>query len=365
MNKIFKIFFVIIAGLILTNCANNDEEPTSIALKDFTEQRNEDDAKIIKYLKEHKITVLANYDVTFEAVPSMSANCMWVRDLVSASNPNPQYPLVTKTCKANDILYTIYYYKLRQGSNIAKTPCNLDGVWSAYKGRLMDEYVPIGTIVGGVPTTVATGGASLADIGTVFDSNDNPTFFFNLDQVVRGWAEVFPEFAPGSFVANVDGTVTYSDFGAGVMFLPSGLAYFNAAVGSIPSYSPLIFNFKLFEIRRNDHDNDGIEDFNEDVDDSDPIAAGVQNNRYIYTVAANSPTGKATDDTDSDGIPDAYDIDDDNDFYLTRTELKRPSLVPAQYDSNGVPINTGYYQFDQIPSCSSGGVKKHLDKSCN
>ena len=46
--------------------------------------------------------------------------------------------------------------------------------------------------------------------------------------------------------------------GAGVMFLPSGLAYFNGASGSIPSYSPLIFSFKLYAIKRADQDGDGI-----------------------------------------------------------------------------------------------------------
>jgi hypothetical protein len=39
--------------------------------------------------------------------------------------------------------------------------------------------------------------------------------------------EIFPEFKTGTYSSNTDGTVSYSDFGADVMFIPSGLAYFN------------------------------------------------------------------------------------------------------------------------------------------
>ena len=54
-----------------------------------------------------------------------------------------------------------------------------------------------------------------------------------------------PEFKIGNYVANSDGTFSFSDYGAGVMFIPSGLAYFNIEAGSISSYTPIIFNFKL------------------------------------------------------------------------------------------------------------------------
>jgi hypothetical protein len=43
----------------------------------------------------------------------------------------------------------------------------------------------------------------------------------------------------------------------GVMFIPSRLAYYSGS-GSIPTYVPLIFKFKLFAISRLDQDGDGI-----------------------------------------------------------------------------------------------------------
>jgi hypothetical protein len=53
--------------------------------------------------------------------------------------------------------------------------------------------------------------------------------------------------------------------GAGVMFIPSGLAYYSTGSGSIPTYVPLIFKFKLFAISRLDQDGDGIPSYLEDL----------------------------------------------------------------------------------------------------
>ena len=57
------------------------------------------------------------------------------------------------------------------------------------------------------------------------------------------------------------------------------------------------------------------------------------------------------DDTDKDGIPDFYDIDDDGDNYTTKFEIKNPLT--------GLP-----YPFANIPTCTSG-KKNYLDASCH
>lgn len=345
MNKIFKIVLVLVFGLSLTNCTNSDSTAESVPLRDQTEQKNSDDAKLIKFFKEHKMNVdPVTFDVTFDKVAPLSADCMWIKNQNPTTSP---YIIATRTCFSSSIPYTIYYISFRQGINITKKPCNLDGVFTAYKGRLVSEDDKI--VVG---TPVAT------NVGTVFDSNDNPSDYFNLDGVIRGWSEIFPLFAPGTYTANPDGTNSYSDFGAGVMFIPSGLAYFNGAPGSIPSYSPLIFNFKLYEVRRNDHDFDGIEDFNEDLN----------RDGYIYFQASNTVNNTVSDDTDGDNIPDAYDQDDDGDRYNTRSELKKPDFNPLQYDGNGVKINSGFFNYTDVPD-AGGNVsnpnrkRRYLDST--
>jgi hypothetical protein len=52
--------------------------------------------------------------------------------------------------------------------------------------------------------------------------------------------ETFPQFKTGSYTTRADGTISYNDFGAGIMFIPSGLGYYAAGSASIPSYSPLV-----------------------------------------------------------------------------------------------------------------------------
>jgi hypothetical protein len=101
------------------------------------------------------------------------------------------------------------------------------------------------------------------------------------------------------------------------MFLPSGLAYFENRPGSIPSYAPLVFSFKLYAIQRLDTDGDGILNDQEDLDDDDYM--------YDYRNLINYPTPPATnpDDTDGDGIPNFLDVDDDGDGYTTKLEISK------------------------------------------
>jgi hypothetical protein len=42
-------------------------------------------------------------------------------------------------------------------------------------------------------------------------------------------------------IANADGTVTYNNFGAGVMFIPQD-SHYSTGSGSIPTYA---FNFQI------------------------------------------------------------------------------------------------------------------------
>ena len=164
---------------------------------------------------------------------------------------------------------------------------------------------------------------------TVFDRNYTSPIWFPLNGVVRGWQEIFPFFKSGTVTAGAtagDPNV-YSDFGAGVMFLPSGLAYYNRASTNIPSYSPLIFSFKLKSVNYVDNDFDGIDSRDEGIDTSL--------------------------DTDGDTFPNYFDQDDDGDGYLTKSEIRINGVLPTS--------------FSLIKDCSGNttGTKKHLDASCH
>jgi hypothetical protein len=106
------------------------------------------------------------------------------------------------------------------------------------------------------------------------------------------------------------------------MFVPSGLAYYNQIPSAyIPSYSPLIFSFKLKSLRFRDHDRDGV----------------LSKNEVSPTVAGQKP---ADYDSDGDGVANYYDIDDDGDRYMTKNEIhKNPngSIIFEDADGDGIP----------------------------
>jgi hypothetical protein len=215
---------------------------------------------------------------------------------------------------------------LREGVGVR--PSNVDGVLSAYKGDYLSRQK-----VAEVETFTAT----------QFEEVRNPQQFLSLFSTITGWGETFPEFKTGGTPkSNADGTVTHNDFGAGVMFLPSGLGYYNSGSASIPAYAPLVFSFKLFAISRLDSDGDGIMNFQEDINGDGYM-------RVLATGVVNP------DDTDGDGIPNFLDTDDDADGISTKTEIT---------GANGVLI-----PFADIPSCDGNTtnparVKRHLVK-CN
>lgn len=288
MNK-FKYFFILLIALsALVSCnKNDDDDPVeTVPLKDYQEQYLKDNDSIVKYLKTNYIEeVTADFDVKISKIPAGGTQTsIWDQTV---------YPLQSRNVYNDNITYKVYYLVLNEG--VGESPCNFDRISASYVGNLLD--------------------------GTVFDTSDNLGRISDLGVgVIDGWSEIFPKFKAGKAnAANADGTITYSDFGAGIMFLPSGLGYYNTGKGTIPAYAPIVFSFKLYAIQRLDHDGDGIADFNEDIN----------GDGYVYdfsnkTLYANPPA-ELIDDTDGDGLADFIDIDDDGDGYTTLLEITKPT----------------------------------------
>jgi hypothetical protein len=73
-----------------------------------------------------------------------------------------------------------------------------------------------------------------------FEEIKYPQQILSLFSTISGGRNI-PLFKTGDTIANADGTVTYNNFGAGVMFIPSGLAYYSTRF-----YSNLCaFNFQI------------------------------------------------------------------------------------------------------------------------
>ena len=326
MNKFKYYFIVIITSLFLFSCSKDDNNSfTPEPLRDYEDQFMKDNDSIEKFLNTYYIEEVVNapgelndQDVKMAKIPEGGTQQSIMSLLNSATFPK----LLTRNVEMHDITYKLYYLVLREG--VGEKPTNVDGVFATYRGTLLNQ--------------------------TVFDQSFNPQGLYNLDgytnsggiPVITGWGAVFPEFRTGTYEESGenDGTLKYNDFGAGVMFLPSGLAYYNSGSSSIPAYTPIIFNFKLFEVKRYDHDGDGIPSYLEDID----------GDFYLPLI---KDSGK--DDTDGDGIPNYLDTDDDNDGYNTKFEITVNGVVTP---------------FESIPDCSGDittptRTKKHLDKNCH
>ncbi len=331
MNK-FKYYFIALVATISFFSCSKDNPVETVPLREYSVQYKTDLATIEEYLKTYYITVKNNpgfnddQDITFTKIPTNGTQPSIWSYLNSSTFPK----LLAREVKLHDITYKVYYLVLREGNG--EKPSNVDAVLASYRGDYLTQVA-----------ATATTPASLTV--TQFEESRNPQSFFNLTSTITGWSEIFPQFRKGTYASNPDGTVSYFGFGAGVMFLPSGLAYFASGSGSIPSYSPLVFSFKLYEIQRSDQDADGIPSYLEDLNSDGYM--------YDFRNKINYPTTPSSniDDTDSDGIPNFADVDDDGDNYTTKLEIKNPAT--------GLP-----FPFASIPICSSG-KKNYLDASCH
>ncbi len=287
MNKVFTYFFLALTALTVS-CSKDDD--ALVPVRDLTEQYAKDLDSINKYLDTHFMAVDANYNVTISKLVPNDGNV--------SIRLQTQYPLQFKMVNYNDdknnvnIDYKVYYLKLAEGEG--QSPSSVDSVYTAYKGNLINARQ--------------------------FDISTNPVWF-KLDEVITGWSEIFPLFKTGTYndSAPVTDPASFTGYGAGVMFVPSGLGYFNRAVSGIPTYSPLIFSFKLYALRYRDHDLDG-------VFSKDEVAQPGDNPRKY--------------DSDGDGVFNMYDTDDDNDGFLTKFEInKNPdgSIIFEDDNNNGTP----------------------------
>ncbi|CAM2915949.1 FKBP-type peptidylprolyl isomerase [Flavobacterium frigoris] len=343
MNK-FKYYFILsITTLSLFSCSKNNDTAEITPPREYAVQYATDITDIEEYLNTYYITVTNNpgssddQDVVFTKIPDGGTQA----SIMSYKDKTTFPKLLSRDVSLHDITYKLYYLVLREG--VKESPCNVDGVLAAYKGDYLQQ-----TLVSGVTSLTAT----------AFQEVKYPQTFFSLYTIenvpLRAWSEIFPQFKTGTAESNGnDGTVSYKDFGAGVMFIPSGLSYYSSGSDNIPAYAPLVFSFKLYALQRLDQDGDGIPSYQEDLNGDGYM--------YYYGNTVNYPTSPAdkiryADDSDGDGIPNFLDVDDDADGYGTRSEITK---------ADGTLM-----AFDAIPSCNGdtsdpARIKKHLDKSCH
>jgi hypothetical protein len=276
-----KYYLLILLALVLTfNACNKkgDGLLDPVDLRDRAEQQLEDKAELVEYLQTHYYNSGDfNSSNLNPSIEDLVITKLEEGETLPSGNSLLIDSITIKTTTYFDVEYDYYFLQINKGGG--ETPHFTDQIRLTFTGNLLS--------------------------GEIFDSSITP-IDFDLTALLPGWGRVIPEFsASESYVEAGDGTIDYSNFGLGVMFLPSGLAYFSEVNPGIPEYSQLVFKFEIYQTEVSDHDNDGVPSYLEDL---------------------NGNLDMFDDDTDSDSFPNFTDTDDDGDGVFTIDELE-----PIQY----------------------------------
>lgn len=284
LNKIFALLFILVIISAVVSCKKNNDGGSITPPRDVTEVMLENDEELQAYLSSH----FYNYE-DFEN-PGSDFDYKIVFDTIAGDNAG-KTPLIdqvsTKIVKIKDaddqeVEHKLYYLIARQGAG--HYPHSADSVFVKYTGTSLKGYQ-----------------FDNANVPLWFDQVGNPFNYVNpTSGVVVGWRKFTPELKTGVYAGLTNGVPTYTDYGIGAVFMPSGLAYFSNSLTGVSAYSPLIFRIYMYSSIESDHDRDKIPSYYEDTDGDD----------YAYNF-----------DSDGDGIPDLYDTDDDGDGTLTIDEI--------------------------------------------
>ena len=301
MKNIYKALCFVVLATTLVACPKDDG--SSFVIRDRQEVYNENIAEIEDYLKTNFLTVDSEMNaIVTEIADGGTETSIWDQTI---------YPLQSFTVKNDtrtsvlidgriddDVDYKIYYIVLNEGGGV--TPATVDSTFTAYRGWNLSN--------------------------TTFDQNIQgvwSSFPESNVSFISGYRQILSKIKTEASapVDNGDGTFNRVDFGNVIVFIPSGLAYFNNSRENIVQYGPICFQIKLYSRKERDHDGDKILTKYEDI-----------NNDGDYF----------NDDSDGDELPDFFDVDDDADGILTKNEINldasnNPILPHPDCDLDGIP----------------------------
>ncbi|MFL2601105.1 MAG: FKBP-type peptidyl-prolyl cis-trans isomerase [Flavobacteriaceae bacterium] len=253
MKKISFCFIILLISLY--SCKKEEE---IVPPRDVAEQASEEEIKLENFLSSHfyNYEQFESSDIPLEI--SIDTITFPNQEKTALINQVTKQFVKVKTSSGDLIDHPIYTLIAKEGSG--QSPSRADSTYVSYKGMLLSK--------------------------SQFDSSLEP-IWFDLTAVVRGFREGLGLFKSGEFTVDQNNVATFSNYGQGIIFMPSGLGYYNNNSGSIPEYSPLIFIINLYLVKKTDHDGDGILSGLEYDNDGDGLP----------------------DDSDEDGLADYLDAD--------------------------------------------------------
>ncbi|WP_372753323.1 FKBP-type peptidyl-prolyl cis-trans isomerase [Mariniflexile sp.] len=299
MNLRKVSLFILCLVMAVASCKKDeDPEVTFTELEDRAEQQEKDMDSLVKYLETHyynseyieSLGVNASVsDIVFGKLEADETDAPEGYTMLKKGDVYaPKLEMKSITYADTDYDYFLLSLNIGGGINSPKFP---DKIRYNYEGFTLDDVV--------FDYSVFPVDGDMVGNGTTRTER------------IPGWRKIIPFFNTAEyFVENGDGTIDYFNHGLGVMFLPSGLAYFSNSATGIPSYSPIIFKFEILQMFENDHDGDGIPSYLEDL-----------NGDGEFIVNYDDITDSTDDDTDGDYTPDYADSDDDGDGILTKDEI--------------------------------------------
>lgn len=315
LNKIVYAFLLL--AMVIVACSPDDPDFIPVEDRDRTEQQVTDKALLLTYLQTHYYNSDALSGMVNPGVDDIVITKLEAGQTLPVGTTLLINSVETKTTVFLETTYEYFLLRLNQGGGNT-SPNFSDKIRVEYEGRLVPN----------LDDELDTN-----DEDTVFDSAVTPADFnlvgfgANSGGVITGWQRVFPEFnSAASFTTGSN--VEFNDYGLGVMFIPSGLAYFSSQLVGIPSYSNLVFKFSLFQTEVNDHDNDGIPSYLEDL---------------------NNDLSTFDEDTDEDNLVNYVDPDDDGDGVSTRNELMRTEYVINSGDPEPI-LASNEFELNRVES---------------
>tara|TARA_R110002050_G_scaffold190539_2_gene325217 strand:- start:14242 stop:15189 length:948 start_codon:yes stop_codon:yes gene_type:complete len=302
--KIRNVYYLLIIAITIISCKKDDTSIEIIPPTAISEIIVQDEAKLQEYFATHFYNYEQfknpkpefDYKIEIDTIAGANSDKISLKDsenfgfktvVVKSEN-------VGITDGTEEIAHKVYYLIARQGLGASTTFA--DSTYVKYEGTLLN--------------------------GDVFDSSNAP-IWFDLPNLVPGFAHGITSLKAGSgYDDNGDGSFEVKDYGIGMIFIPSALAYYSNVQATIPAYSPIIFKIDLLAVNPADHDSDGIPSYLEDIDGNGRLA----NDNTDFDIEES---------TTFNFIPNYLDADDDGDGTPTSEEIDIIDGVVVFRDTDG------------------------------
>jgi hypothetical protein len=312
---------VLIALTGLSSKCKKTQEEEEFVVRDRKEQYQKEKDSILHFIQSHTYIVDAYNNIYIEPITHAGQRSIYDDALL----------VQMQDTAVEDLIYDVYFLRVHEGTQDSITTA--DGILLAFEIQDFELNV--------------------INRKTELYPHWTNVWLPNLGIGALGLRKVLPEFKAGIYTANNDGTVYFSEYGVGAVFLPSGLANYQFAVTSpggefsnLPPYSPVIVKFKTLAVNT-DFDQDNVPNILEDLNGN------------------GDPTDDNTDkeleeENNLPEFPNYRDADDDGDGLPTKTKIPTATVIPPMMTTTATVFRTIWIKTPiKFPTNEQGHIHSH------